>query len=176
MASFLKKLFGSKEKNAGNEPEVLSEPELTLARANNELQLRTQAAVEMWGIDTASWAVDLDEGTITFTSEEKQRVATAPVQVIGTYNTDDGTWLWGWDHPSVSEPLAAFARRVRDFGEQYGKAELTTRTLSASMEEVWAFTALACHLNGGEGAYSGASGSTRVQMVYGPVTLSPLQD
>ncbi|POP44035.1 hypothetical protein CHU32_15365 [Superficieibacter electus] len=174
MAGFLKTLFGHKGKNSSEETVVLSEPDLTIARANNEMQLRTQAAVEMWGIDTASWAVDLDEGIITFTSDEKGMVITAPVQVIGTYNTDDGTWLWGWDHPSVSESLGEFARRVRDFGEQYGREKLTTRQIAASMEEAWEFTALACHLGGGQGGYNGASGSTRVFMVYGSVTVNKL--
>lgn len=172
MAGFLKKLFGSKEKDTRSDSVELSEPKLTIARANNEMQLRTQAAVEMWGLDEASWAVDLEAGTITFTHDEKALVVTAPVQVIGTYNMDDCSWLWGWDHPSVSEHLGAFARRVRDFGEQYGREELTTRKITASMDDVWGFTALACHLNEGQGGYSGSSGSTRVLMVYGPVTIS----
>ncbi|GKX60500.1 DUF6882 domain-containing protein [Leminorella grimontii] len=172
MVSFLKKLFGSKEKDVSDDTVVLSEPDLTIARANNEMQLRTQAAVDMWGLDTASWAVDLDSGTLTFINDEKEMVITAPVQVVGTYNTEDGTWLWGWDHPSVTEPLGEFARRVRNFGEQYGREKLTTRKIAASIDDVWEFTALACHLGGGEGGYSGLSGSTRVLMVYGPVTIS----
>lgn len=172
MASFLKKLFGSKEKSVSDDTVVLSEPDLTIARANNEMQLRTQAAVDMWGLDTASWSADLDSGTITFINDEKGMVITAPVQVVGTYNTEDGTWLWGWDHPSVSEPLGEFARRVQSFGEQYGMEKLTTRKIAASIDDAWEFTALACYLSGGEGSYSGPSGSTRVQMVYGPVTIS----
>ncbi|MFZ1871276.1 MAG: DUF6882 domain-containing protein [Chania sp.] len=172
MTNFLKKLFGSKEKGTSDDTLVLSEPDLTIARANNEMQLRTQAAVDMWGLDIASWAVDLDSGTITFINDEKGMVISAPVQVVGTYDTEDGTWLWGWDHPSVSEPLGEFARRVRTFGEQYGKEKLTTRKIAASEEDAWEFTALACYLSGGEGGYSGSSGSTRVLMVYGSVTMS----
>ncbi|HCM62765.1 MAG TPA: hypothetical protein DIT05_09500 [Morganella sp. (in: Bacteria)] len=172
MTSFLKKLFGNKGKSVSDDTIVLSEPELTIARANNEIQLRTQAAVDLWGLDTASWAVDLDSGTLTFTNDEKDMVITAPVQVVGTYNTDDSTWLWGWDHPSVSEPLGESARRVRSFGEQYGMDKLTMRKIAASIDDTWEFTALACHLSGGEGGYSGLSGSTRVLMVYGPVTIS----
>ncbi|EMM0378611.1 hypothetical protein RI820_000981 [Pluralibacter gergoviae] len=172
MAGFFRKLFGSEKKVVSTDSGELSEAELIIARANNELKLRTQAAVDMWGLDTASWAVDLDTGIITFTSEEKGIVITAPVQVVGTYNTEDGSWLWGWEHPSVSEPLRAFARRVRDFGEQYGKKELTTRKITTSMDTAWEFTALACHLNGGEGGYSGSSGSTRVLLVYGSVSIT----
>lgn len=170
MTSFLKKLFG--KKGSSDDAIVLSEPDLTIARANNEMQLRTQAAVDMWGLDTASWAVDLALGTLTFINDEKGMVITAPVQVVGTYNTEDETWLWGWDHPSVREPLGEFAQRVRNFGEQYNKEKLTTRKIAASMDEAWEFTALACYLGSGEGGYSGLSGSTRVFMVYGSVTIS----
>ncbi|KAA9002012.1 hypothetical protein FJU30_06955 [Affinibrenneria salicis] len=172
MASFLQKLFGNKEKGTSGDTVVLSEPDLTIARANNEMQLRTQAAIDMWGLDTAAWAVDLDSETITFTNQEKDMVISAPVQVVGTYNTEDGTWLWGWDHPSVSEPLGEYARRVRNFGEQYGREELTTRKIAVSMDDAWQFTALACYLSGGQGGYSGLSGSTRVFMVYGSVTIN----
>ncbi|MCG8710463.1 hypothetical protein JHU04_003756 [Brenneria sp. 4F2] len=172
MASFLNKLFGATEKGAGDDTVELREPDLTIRRAKNEMQLRTQAAIDLWGLDTASWAADLDSGTITFVSDEKEMVITAPVQVVGTYNTEDGTWLWGWDHPSVSESLGAFARQVRNFGEQYGREKLTTPKFAASMDDAWTFTALACYLSGGEGGYCGSSGSTRVLMVYGSVSLS----
>ncbi|PXW38286.1 hypothetical protein DFO54_1236 [Erwinia sp. AG740] len=172
MINFLKTLFGGKETGATCDTAALADPHLTIARANHEMQLRTQAAVEMWGLDVASWAVDLDAGIITFTNNEKKMVITAPVQIIGTYNTEDGTWLWGWEHPSVSDSLGEFARGVRRFGEQYGKAELTTRKITASMDEAWEFTALACYLNEGQGGYRGSSGSTDVFMVYGSVTIN----
>lgn len=172
MTNFLKKLFGSKEKNTSDNAVILSEPDLTITRANNEIQLRTQMAINMWGLDTASWAVDFNSGMITFINDEKEIVITAPVQVVGTYNTEDGTWLWGWDHPSVSEPFDESAKLVRNFGEQYGKEKLITRKIVASIDDAWEFTALACYLSGSEGGYSGQSGSTRVFMVYGSVTIS----
>lgn len=166
MAGFLNKLFGGKEEGAG-----LSEPELTIARANNEMSLRIQVAIETWGLDMAAWNADLEVGTITFTNPQKGLVVTASVQVIGTYNTQDGSWLWGWDHPSVPPLLGEHARCARDFGERYGLHALTTRKITASMEDAWGFTALACHLGGGQGGYSGQSGTARVFMTYGTVTI-----
>lgn len=68
------------------------------------LQALTVAHDNLWHIGEADWAVDLDAGIITFDSPDGMR-ATAPVQVIGTYNTDDETWLWGWDHPSSLRQL-----------------------------------------------------------------------
>ena len=88
------------------------------------------------------------------------------MQVVGTYDTEDGTWLLGRDHPSVSEPLGAFARRVRNFGEQYQMEMLTIRKIAASMDDAGEFAALTCFLGGGEVGYSGLSCSTRVFMVW----------
>ena len=172
MGNFLKKLFGSKEKNTDQHTTELSEPELTIARANNEIQLRTQIAIDTWGLDTAEWSADLDTGTITFVSHEKKLMVTAPVQIVGTYNTEDNTWLWGWDHPSVSESLSVAAQKVRDFGTEYHLEKLTTRKLKISMDDAWGFAALACYLSGGEGCYTGSADTTKIFMVYGTVTIS----
>jgi len=53
----------------------------------------TQSAIDMWGIDTAVWGVDLDTGMIMFTNDVKGIIVTTPVQVIGTYDTEQDTWL-----------------------------------------------------------------------------------
>lgn len=172
MGNFLKKLFGGKEKNTDQHTTELSEPELTIARANNEIQLRTQIAIDTWGLDTAEWSADLNTGTITFVNDEKKLMVTAPVQIVGTYNTDDNTWLWGWDHPSVSESLRVAAQKVRDFGIEYNLEKLTTRKLEISMDDAWEFAALACYLSDGEGCYTGSADSTKIFMVYGTVTVS----
>jgi hypothetical protein len=175
LAGFLKKLSGGGGRGAGSGDisggETLSDPDLTLARANNEMEMFTRAAIDLWGMDVAAWNADLEAGTITFTNDQSALVVKAPVQVVGTYNTDNGTWLWGWDHPSIPEPLREYARLARDFGERYGLDALTTRKIAASMDDAWEFTALACHLGGGQGGYSGPSGPTRVFMVYGEVEI-----
>lgn len=95
MTNLFKKLFGRKNKDSSANTAILSEPDLTIARANNEMQLLTQAAIEMWGLDTAAWDVDLNTGTITFTNDEKEIMVTAPVQVVGTYDTEDSTGYGG---------------------------------------------------------------------------------
>jgi len=182
MARFFRKflLGGKNEKNrprnsgAPDDAFTLSEPSLTIARANNEIQMRTQSAIEMWGLDTAAWDVDLEVGTITFTNAERKLVVTAPVQVIGTLNTEDSTWLWGWDHPSVPASLAEHARSVRAFGSRHGMSELITRKISASIDDAWRFAALGCHLGGAQGVYSGLSGFTRVFVTYGTVSIRKL--
>ena len=93
------------------------------------------------------------------------------MQIIGTYNADDGTWLWGWDHPSVPAPLQQHARRLKVYGEERGIAAITTRKLSCEEAEAWDFAALACKLCEAQGAYRGPAGSALVFMTFGEVKL-----
>jgi hypothetical protein len=115
--------------------------------------------------------VDQDAGEVYFTSPTGV-VATCPVQIVGTYNTEDGTWLWGWDHPSVDEPLQEHARAVRKYGERHGIPSLTTRKVACSEAEAWEFAALACHLCDAQGAYRGPMDATLVFLTFGSVSLS----
>lgn len=135
-----------------------------------ELRLKTGAHDAGWGLGVADWAVDQDTGLITFTSAKM--TATAPAQIIGTFNTQDGTWLWGWDHPSVADNMAEHARLVHEYGLRRGVAVLTTRKLECGEAEAWEFTALACHLCEAQGAYRGPAGTALVYMTFGTVCLS----
>jgi hypothetical protein len=96
------------------------------------------------------WNLEMDAGTLRFAFADG-RVLTAPVQVIGTYNTSSGTFLWGWDHPSVPEPLRRAAQRVHDYGQAHGIAAFTTRSTTCSESDAW-----------------GDAGGTWVYMVFAP--------
>jgi hypothetical protein len=141
-------------------------------RSLEELRLKTEAHARAWGLGTTDrWDLDQEDGRLIFTSKEV--TAAAPAQIIGTYSTQSGTWLWAWDHPSVLPPLQEHARRVWEYGEQHGIAALTTRKLECTETEAWEFTALACHLCDAQGAYRGPAGPALVFMTFGEVTLSP---
>ena len=64
----------------------------------------------------------------------------------------DGTWLWGWDHPSVRGPVGEHARRMLAYGQERGYPKLTTRKLSCTEAECWEMTALAYLVCGANGA------------------------
>ena len=142
-----------------------------LAQSVEELQIKTAAHDGTWHLGEAAWDVDQDAGEIVFTAPNGI-IAVCPVQIIGTYNTADGTWLWGWDHPSVEPALQEHARRVRAYGERHGIDRLTTQKLRCSEDEAWEFTALACKLGGAQGGYRGPMGPTLVFMTFGDVSLS----
>lgn len=152
-------------------------PELRqmIEKAVNGLTLVTGTHVATWHLDRADWSVDQEAGTIKF-STPNGVLATAPVQIIGSYDTLDSTWLWGWDHPSVMPHLAEHAKRLHDYGRERGFNRLTTRMLQATEQECWELTALAFLVCNANGAYSGPAGSARIYMTFGEVTLSKAAD
>lgn len=156
-------------------PQDPPEFEALITKASARVQALTEAHVGLFRLDEASWAVDQDEGTITFTNSKGIR-ATAPVQIIGTYNTEDGTWLWGWDHPSVVPALAEAAATVKAYGDEHGVSDLVTRKLACSEDRCWAFTAVACELTEAQGAYRGPAGPALVFMTFGAVKLDKAPD
>ncbi|KAF5288541.1 hypothetical protein FQR65_LT20944 [Abscondita terminalis] len=85
--------------------------EMLIAQGLSTIQVTTSAYSELFGLERADWSVDLPAGQIKFTTPES--VAVGQVQVIGTMNPDAGTWMWGWDHPSVPAAAAVAAGRVQ---------------------------------------------------------------
>ena len=57
--------------------------------------------------------------------QSERPAATAPAQIVGTYNTANGTWLWAWDNPSINPNLTLNAEITREYGEKRGISELT---------------------------------------------------
>ena len=161
------RLFGGSENKTHDSAEFRQ----LIEKASVRLQTLTAAHERMWQIGEASWGADLEAGTITFDSPNGMHVE-APVQVIGTYNTEEETWLWGWDHPSVQPPLDQHAKQVLEYGEQNGIADLTNRKLQCSSERCWELAAVTCLLSEAQGVYCGPSGPTLVFMTFGRVKLS----
>jgi hypothetical protein len=163
----LARIFGGGKKKISYPAEL--QPQIE--RAMNGLRALTSAHDGMFQIGRAQWSVDQEKGTITFNSPSGMR-AEAPVQIIGTYNTQDGTWLWSWANSSIESPLTEDARKVQAYGQEHGYEILTTRKISCPEEQCWELAALACMLCQAQGAYRGPAGTARVFMTFGKVSLS----
>jgi hypothetical protein len=140
-------------------------------QAVKEMHAKREAHEALWRLSEAAWSVDQNAGTIKFTLPDGA-TATCPLQIVGTYNTADSSWLWGWDHPAVAPAVAQHAKQTLAYGEKNCLKRLTTRKLECHESEAWEFTAIACKLNDAQGVYRGVSGPTQVYMTYGEVTLS----
>jgi uncharacterized protein DUF6882 len=136
-----------------------------------ELQLKTEAH-KAWGLDKIlRWDFKQSSGELELLLPEGMK-AVSPAQIIGTYNSEDHTWLWAWANPSVEEKLQADARQLLKYGEEHHIDRLTKRKWVGTEEDAWAMAALAVKLCGKQGAYRGPSGATKVFMVFGEVTLT----
>ena len=146
-------------------------PAQFIAAAREGLALQTSTHAATWHLGQESnWAADLDAGTITFNLPDGV-TAVAPIQVVGTYNASDSTFLWGWDHPSVPLPLRRHAQLAKDWGRENRLANFTTRLVPCSEEEAWGFVAVANRLATSNGVYRGPAGVSRVFMTFGEVKL-----
>jgi hypothetical protein len=95
------------------------------------------------------WDLDLEHGVITFGTEERNGVL-ASVQMLGSYDAADGTWLWSWSNPGL-ERLSAAACRVRD--EHPDIPEFSAAATHCTEAKAWALAAAAAHLARAEGCY-----------------------
>ena len=144
---------------------------LYIQQAVEGLRAQSSAHSATWHLgDEENWAADQENGRIKFTFSDGT-IAEADMQIVGTYNTDDDTFLWGWDHPSVEEPLRAHAKLARQFGEQHEISDYTERKIQCTEDEAWEYTAVAARLGNANGAYRGPSGTTLVYMTFGEIKL-----
>lgn len=156
------------------EPEPVPDFDTLLEQSMAELRLKTEAHDGTWQLGKCDWDIDQDTGVIIFTSPKKI-VATCSVQIIGTLNTKDKTWLWGWDHPSVDPALQKHARICLAYGEKHGIELLTSQKLTdTSEEEGWQFTALACKLADAQGGFRGKMDATAIYVTFGTPRLTKL--
>jgi len=146
--------------------------DIYIQQSLNDLAELTAAHSATWHLDrTTTWSADQDAGQLVF-HLPNGTVATTTFQIVGTYYTTDGTFLWGWDHPSVVPALRKHAELARAWGEKHGLKDYTTRKVTCSEEKAWEFTAVAVRLGKANGAYRGVDGPTgRVYMTFGRVTL-----
>ena len=146
-------------------------PEQFIEAAREGLRLQTSAHSSTWRLGKEEqWSASLDTGVIVFEFADGGKV-TAPIQVVGTYNQEDGTFLWGWDHPSVPETLRKHATVARQWGEKNKVKNFMSSKVSCSEEDAWGFAAVTNRLAKANGVYRGPSGTTLVFMTFGEVKL-----
>ncbi len=149
-----------------------SDPKQFIVTALAELEQQTAAHQEIWHLGAEQqWAANLDTGTLALTFADGT-VATAPIQIVGTYDSENGTFLWAWEHPSVPEPLRTAAQQARQWGEANAAEFYASPRLRCSEQVAWEFTAVTARLGGAKGAYRAITGSTQIYMTFAEVSLA----
>jgi hypothetical protein len=159
----------------GGSPQPDVEFQKLLAASVAELQAKNEAH-KVWGLGSFDrWDIDQEVGDLVFSNADGT-TAVAPAQIIGSFSTNDNSWLWAWDNPSIVDAMKRDALKVKQYGEQHGIEKLTTRKWTGTEEDAWAMTALAAKLCGKQGAYRGPSGKSFVFMTFGEVKISKGQN
>ena len=71
-----------------------------LVLEGEDLLERTTAVHRDWGLGTAEqWGLDQTTGLITWTFPD--RTAMAPAQILASYSSAAGTWVWACENPSI---------------------------------------------------------------------------
>lgn len=126
-----------------------------------------------WGFGREErWAVDLEAGTIQWTLPDRV-IARAPVQLIGTWASDLGSFRWGWDHPAVPAGDAPAALAAKAFADAHAIAELQPVEVACTPEAAQDFACAAVLLGDLQGLYVGqASRSALAYLGFGGVELT----
>jgi hypothetical protein len=137
-----------------------------VATSIRELNAKNEVHKAAWGLGTLDrWDLDQDAGTLVFTGDDGTTVTTQ-AQIIGSFSTNDNSWLWAWDNSSIDDKLKADARKLKAYGEQHGIDKLKTRKWTGTEEDAWVMAALAVKLTGAEGAYRGPAGNAYVFITF----------
>lgn len=166
--SIFKKRFGRESKKAAD----VEAPGIKafIEGSMEGLQILTGAHQRMWQFgEEEYWEFSQDTGELVFTFPDK--IVRALAQIIGTFDSEAGTWMWSWANPSISEYLTRDAVRVRDYGKQYRIPQFTSEKWPAEEIDCWHMAAVACRICGSNGAYRGPSGTTYVFFTFGEAKI-----
>ncbi|GGJ78012.1 hypothetical protein GCM10011583_06850 [Streptomyces camponoticapitis] len=76
---------------------------------------------------TGPWTADLDQRLY------RQAGRDLRISVLGSFDTSEGSWLWGWANPGFGEsPVVGAANEIRRLGEAHGIPEFTTDLVDLS--------------------------------------------
>lgn len=113
-----------------------------LAHLESERDALNARAAAEYGTDAvAAWSLDLDTGSMTFTTEAGHW--SGSIEVLGSWNAGAESWMWGWANAGVSDALTTASFGVNRLGEDKAIPSLTTMTLWADEAEAQALAALA---------------------------------
>jgi len=161
--------------HGGTDPE----PGLPEASDLNTLLLQGEDMIEQlgaahakaWGLGTADrWDLDQRTGLITWTFPDK--IATAPAQILGSFNAEAESWLWAWANDSVLPEMSRDAWAVHEWGRAHGHRALTEPKVHGDASTAGALVAVAVRITRATGYHRGGTGGAIPIITFGPVTLT----
>jgi hypothetical protein len=167
-------LFDMRIFRRGTGPEQTAPDEgdlATIVLQGEDMMERLADAHRTWGLGSAErWDLDQVSGLITWTFPEKK--ATAPAQIIASYNPRVGSWRWAWANDSILPNMRRESEAVRDWAEASGHTNLAAPEMAATDEVANTLSAICVRVTKATGFYRGGGASMPI-ITFGPVTISP---
>jgi hypothetical protein len=146
------------------------ELETLVTEGHTEITRTTEEHTARWGLGSAQrWSLDQAQGRIFWAFED--HVASAEVQILGSWNAEVNSFVWSWDNDSIADPLCRTAAEVRAFGQEHGVVALTSSPLELDEARVRDVVALAFSIGGCTGLYHPFDGRLASYIAFGAVTL-----
>ncbi|MFN2565830.1 MAG: DUF6882 domain-containing protein [Gemmatimonadaceae bacterium] len=92
-------------------------------------------------------------GQLVFSDASVTPRVLASVQLVGSVNTENRSWLWSWADPDIDPALCKNIREVHMLGETRGIEQLTTPFWEGDAVDGWEMTSISAYVLQAEGAY-----------------------
>lgn len=172
----MNKTTESQKLNSSAEPHTNAAAfEEQLRASMDDLLRKTRMHQDAWQLgEEEQWFLDEGSGELVFTFSDS--VASAPAQVIGTFDSLTSVWTWAWADEALPAELKEDALRLREYGKEHGFQHLVVPTWQAEETHCWYMTALACALFEASGAYRGTSGHVYTFITFREVVANPVTE
>jgi hypothetical protein len=143
------------------------------ARAN--LIEQNNAHAQTWQLGKEQgWSADMGMGVIVFRFNNGLS-GTTHFQVVGSYDENDGSFLWGWAHPSVPAAFREHANLAKLWGSDNDHPAFISKNVKCSLDDAMDFAAVANSLAGAKGVYRGHSGKKYIFLTIGDIHVESTQ-
>ena len=164
-------MFGKKRSSP---PSSLLTPDLIqlIVESSGELRAKNATATETWGIGTADrWSADLSAGSITFHFADHS--ISGPVEVLGTWSSTSGTWLWAWANETLPPGVAGASTATKSYGDAHQMEALSARKLDATESLAEDLASVTVELSGLAGMYRAPTDSGHLFLGFSTFEKSP---
>ena len=112
-------------------------------------------------------------GQLVFSDASATPRVLSNVQLVGSVNTGNRSWLWSWANPDVDPALCKDILEVHLLGETRGIEQLTTPFWEGDAVDGWEMTSITAYVLQAQGAYRAATAEGFTYLVMTSIERVP---
>ncbi|MBW4622104.1 MAG: hypothetical protein KME17_22470 [Cyanosarcina radialis HA8281-LM2] len=135
-----------------------NEFECFLAQCLEELEQKQSYLMDEFGIGKYErFDIDLQRSIIEFKENSVVKIV-ASITPVGSYSTNNPSWMWSWANPSIPQVLQKKSEKIKELAELTGLEIFNAKIFPVDEEMAWEIAAMACHHLKSMGCYRAPSG------------------